>query len=221
MKLDRICLSRSQRPVFEDLSLELAEHRIGLIGANGSGKSSLLRLIKGLLAPDSGAILPSGRAGFVFQNPDHQLLFPTVMEELCFGMREQGVPEATAKAKAHALLARHQMLALEDKATHELSDGQKQLVCIFSVLADGTDILLLDEPCASLDLRTSRMIMDLLPALPQRIIMATHDLSLLPSFHRVIWLDAGRVRMDGSPDQVIAAYCQEHRPPPTSMTGTP
>jgi len=89
MELLRISLKRDQTDVFQSLSLTLPERRIGLIGPNGSGKSSLLKLIKGILTPDAGELRLPNQVGFVFQNPDHQLLFPTVMEELCFGLIEQ------------------------------------------------------------------------------------------------------------------------------------
>ena len=208
MELNRISLTRDQTVVFRDFSLTLNEPRIGLIGANGSGKSSLLRLMKGLLTPDAGEIHAHARVGFVFQNPEHQLLFPTVIEELCFGSIEQGQPESAARQHAMELMVRYGAQSLSAKATHELSDGQKQLVCIFSVLADGADCLLLDEPCASLDHAAKRQVMALLHALPQQVIMATHDVDLLTAFDRVIWLDAGAVRVDGAPAQVITAYLE-------------
>ncbi|MBU3725685.1 MAG: energy-coupling factor ABC transporter ATP-binding protein [Burkholderiaceae bacterium] len=208
MELRCISLTRDQTQVFQDFSLALNEQRIGLIGPNGSGKSSLLRLIKGLLLPRSGEIVSTARFGFVFQNPEHQLLFPTVMEELCFGAIEQGISESLAQEQSMKLLERHGAKALASKATHELSDGQKQLVCIFSVLADGAECLLLDEPCASLDHATKLQVMSLLHSLPQQVIMATHDLDLLTKFDRVIWLDAGTVRSDGAPADVIAAYLE-------------
>ena len=206
MELDRIFLTRDQNRVFNGLSLRLTEHRIGLIGANGSGKSSLLRLIKGLLVPDSGSVSISGSVGFVFQNPEHQLLFPTAMEELCFGLIEQGVLPEQAQQRAHDLLATHGYAHIADCATHELSDGQKQLLCIFSVILDGASTLLLDEPFASLDLKTTRNVMRFIATLPQQLVLATHDLELVNDFDRVIWLDEGVVRSDGPPSQVILAY---------------
>ena len=207
MELDRISLARDQTQVFSGLSLKLSEPRIGLIGPNGSGKSSLLRVIKGLLKPQSGQItgLPN-QVGLVFQNPDHQILFPTVMEELCFGRTERGESPGAAAQAAKALLDQHGMAHLLNKATHELSDGQKQLICIFSVLMDGAQTLLFDEPCASLDRRTSQLVMRVIRGLPQQVIFATHDLSLIEEFDRVIWLESGEVRADGKPAEVIPAY---------------
>jgi biotin transport system ATP-binding protein len=206
MELHDISLTRGDRLIFSGLSLRLPEKRIGLIGPNGSGKSSLLRLLKGLLAPDSGTLLKPERVGFVFQNPDHQLLFPTVLEELCFGRTERGEPPKEATNFAKELLAQHGYSFLAEKATHELSDGQKQLLCILSVLADGADAILFDEPCASLDLATTNAISKLIKSLSQQVVLATHDLRLLQNFERVIWLESGRVKLDAPASQVLPAY---------------
>jgi biotin transport system ATP-binding protein len=207
MELQSISLARDQAPVFDGLSLLLSEPRIGLIGANGAGKSSLLKLLKGLLIPDAGSVRSEPSAlGFVFQNPEHQLLFPTVMEELCFGMIEKGVPKSEAEISARGLLARYHQETLADQAVHELSDGQKQLLCIFSVLVDGAKAILMDEPCASLDHKSTRQVMNIIRQLPQQVIMATHHLKLLESFDRVIWLERGRILADGEPRKIIAEY---------------
>jgi len=207
LNLQGLSLTRDQTPIFSGLSLALSEFRIGLIGANGSGKSSLLKLLKGLLIPDAGAVRSEpSTLGFVFQNPEHQLLFPTVMEELCFGLIEQGISKPEAEKKARSLLNSYHQEVLADKAVHELSDGQKQLLCIFSVLVDGAKTILMDEPCASLDHRSTRQVMNIIQQLPQQIIMATHHLELLEQFDRVIWLDQGKILGDGRAQSVIADY---------------
>lgn len=206
MELVNLSLTRGDRLVFSGLSLNLPEKRIGLIGPNGSGKSSLLRVLKGLLKADSGKVQRPDQVGFVFQNPDHQLLFPTVLEELCFGRIERGETPEHAKSFAKELLAAHGYSLLAEKATHELSDGQKQLLCIFSVLADGADVILFDEPCASLDLATTNAISKLIQNLSQQVVLATHDLRLLKNFERVIWLDHGQVRMDAPAAHVLPSY---------------
>ncbi len=207
--LDAVTLHREGEPVFQDLSLTLGSRRIGLIGDNGSGKSSLLRLIKGLLTPGAGRITAPDSIGFVFQNPEHQLLFPTAMEELCFGLKEQGVSESDAIAQVRTLLSRYEMTEFADHATHALSDGQKQLLCILSVLADGASLLLLDEPCASLDRKTTKQVMHFIKQLPQQVIMASHDLALLEDFDELIWLHQGRVQLQGKPESVIQAYLSQ------------
>ena len=162
--------------------------------------------MKGLLAPDAGTVTGPKAVGFVFQNPDHQLLFPTVMEELCFGLQEQGQSPEQAQVQAMQWLTRYGFEALASKTTHELSDGQKQALCILSVLVDGAQVLLFDEPFASLDRRMRSRLMTLIHQLPQQIIMATHDLDLLHSFDRVVWLEAGEVRLDGPSNEVVPAY---------------
>lgn len=210
VEFDRVSLARAGKPLFEGLSLALSEARIGLVGDNGSGKSTLLRLIAGLIRPESGEVRLSGvgegRPGFLFQNPDHQILFPTVGEEVAFGLIEDGMAAKTANAEAAKLLAAHGCAGWEKRAVHELSEGQKQLVCLIAVLAAQPGLLLLDEPFASLDLPTRYDLRERLSRLEQNIIMASHDIDLLSDFDRVIWLEGGRVRGDGPPKSVLAAY---------------
>lgn len=199
-------------------SLHLAERRIGLIGDNGSGKSTMLRLINGLLLPTRGRVVVGGldtaqhrkhlpaEVGFLFQNPDHQLIFPTVGEEIAFGPVERGLPASAAREKAAALLEQHGCAGWADRNVNELSGGQRQLVCILATLATEPSILLMDEPLASLDLPTRLHLSRRIMTLPQQIVMASHDLELLAQFDRVIWLEAGRVRADGRPSEVLGRY---------------
>ena len=222
-RLDAVRLVRSGRAVFEGLTVALAERRIGLVGDNGSGKSTLLRLLNGLLLPDAGTVevcgletranrraLP-GLAGFVFQNVDHQIIFPTVGEEIAFGPLEQGMGKADARDLAQRLLAAHGCAGWESRAVEELSEGQKQLVCILAALASGPRLLLLDEPFASLDLPTRLFLASRLAALDVQVVMATHDLHLLEAFDRVVWLDQGRIAADGAPGAVLLAYADHAR----------
>lgn len=216
--LNNVSLARGDRQVFSALSLRLNEQRIGLIGANGSGKSSLLRLLNGLLMPDSGEVQIDGRStrqirkllpatiGFVFQNPDHQILFPTVGEEIAFGLTIHGLSRDAAQAETRTLLAQYGCDGWESRAVQELSEGEKQLVCIISAIAPKPHTLLLDECFSSLDLRTRLTLAGTLATMPQRQILATHDLDLLHDFDRVIWLDDGVVRADGLPGATIDLY---------------
>jgi biotin transport system ATP-binding protein len=143
--------------------------------------------------------------GFVFQNPDHQIIFPTVGEEIAFGLIERGETTAQARRAAEDLLTRHGCAGWIDRAIHELSEGQKQLVCILAILATEPTILLLDEPFSSLDLPTRLSLSARLARLPQQILMASHDLDLLLDFDRVLWLENGQVR-DGAPARVLPEY---------------
>lgn len=209
---------RGNRQLLSISALRLDAQRIGVIGDNGSGKSTMLRLINGLLLPSSGRIVVAGfetvrhrkelpaHVGFVFQNPDHQLIFPTVGEEIAFGLTERGMPARQARHQASALLEQHGCSGWIDRNVNELSGGQKQFVCILAVLATEPSILLMDEPFSSLDLPTRLALSRKIMRLPQQIVMASHDLELLAQFDRVIWLDAGRIREDGSPADVLPAY---------------
>lgn len=218
IEFDRVTLHRGSRLVFNGLSLSLTERRIGLLGDNGAGKSSLLRLINGLLLPDAGVVRVDGldtsrsrrdlpaKVGFVFQNPDHQIVFPTVLEEVAFGFRERGLAREVADGRAREALARFDCADWVDAAVHELSDGQKQRLCIIAIVATEPDILVMDEPFSSLDLPTRLDLMDFLMHLPQRLVVASHELDLLQLLDRVIWLSRGAVAGDGSSRATIAAY---------------
>ncbi|MFG1350652.1 energy-coupling factor ABC transporter ATP-binding protein [Xanthobacter autotrophicus] len=218
MVLDRVVLDRGARSVFAGLSLTLSERRIGLVGDNGSGKSTLLRLLNGLLLPDAGTVSVAGldtrkerrrlpaTVGFVFQNVDHQIIFPTVREEIAFGPIAQGRPKAEANAAADLLLARHGCAGWGERAVADLSEGQKQLVCILAALAAGPRILLLDEPFSSLDLTTRLGFAARLAGLDLQVVMASHDLHLFDSFDRVLWLKGGIIAADGAPGEVIPLY---------------
>ncbi|MFG1301271.1 ABC transporter ATP-binding protein [Xanthobacter sp. V3C-3] len=218
VRLAGVEVTRGGRAVFSGLSLTLAERRIGLVGDNGSGKSTLLRLINGLVLPDAGSVtvgdldsrrdrrrLPA-QVGFVFQNVDHQIIFPTVREEVAFGPIAQGVPKAEANAAAERLLARHGCAGWGERAVADLSEGQKQLVCILAALAAGPRVLLLDEPFSALDLSARLAFAARLAALDLQVVMASHDLHLFDGFDRVLWLKGGMVAADGTPGEVIPLY---------------
>ncbi|SHM86485.1 energy-coupling factor ABC transporter ATP-binding protein [Roseibium suaedae] len=216
--LENVGLEMTGHQVLQDISLKLSERRIGIVGLNGSGKSSLIRLLNGLRLPTSGDVRVFGAdtktvqrdlpryVGFVFQNPDHQAIFPTVEEEIAFGLTQLGASKTEAVSGARVFLERHGCAHLGPKPFADLSEGQKQLICILAVLVMKPKLLVLDEPMSSLDGLATRRIQNLIAALDQRIIMISHDLSLLTSYDRVLWMEGGRLRMDGSPQDVLPAY---------------
>ncbi len=209
------------RSILSGLTLHLIEQRIGIIGRNGSGKSTFLRLVAGLIAPTTGTVEVDGHApgtdrkamlsriGILFQNPDHQIIFPTVAEELAFGLRQQGVDKAAASQAVAALLAQHGRSHWAKRAVTALSQGQRHFLCLLAVLAMQPSTILLDEPFAGLDLPTQDRLARQLAALPQRMILITHDPKALAGYDRVIWLEEGRVRADGEAGAVIAAFTAE------------
>lgn len=211
-----VTLKRGARMVLKGLTMTLDAPRIGLIGRNGSGKSTLIRALAGLVAPEAGEIRVCGadvardreaalrHVGLLFQNPDHQIIFPTVIEEVAFGLRQQG--HSDAEDRARDALDRFARLHWADRPVTELSQGQRHLVCLIAVLAMTPDMLLLDEPMAGLDLPTMAGLQGLLARLPQMVIHATHDLELLADYDRVIWVDRGGIAGDGPPQEVLPAY---------------
>ncbi|OYU39941.1 MAG: cobalt ABC transporter [Pseudorhodobacter sp. PARRP1] len=218
--LQNASVTLTGKSILSNLSLTLSERRIGIIGRNGSGKTTLLRLMAGLIAPTTGtvridgldpadrkAILP--RLGILFQNPDHQILFPTVAEELAFGLRQQGKTEAEAKAKVNALLAAENRSHWARALTHTLSQGQRHYLCLLSILLMQPATILLDEPFAGLDIPTQSRLARRLSALPQRLITITHDPATVSGCDRVLWLDQGRIRADGDPETVLPIFTAE------------
>lgn len=206
------------RVILSDLTLTLTEARIGIVGRNGSGKTSLLRLIAGMVAPSSGSVRVDGidpardrktilaRLGILFQNPDHQILMPTVAEELAFGLRQMG--RAEAEGMARAALRAEGRGHWADQPVSTLSHGQKQWLCLMSVLLMNPATILLDEPFAALDLPTEARLTRRLAALPQRLITISHAPAAVAGCDRVIWLEGGRVLADGPAAPVLAAFTE-------------
>lgn len=209
------------RQVLGPLDLTLTERRIGIIGRNGSGKTTLLRLIAGLVAPVSGQVSIDGidpardrraavaRIGILFQNPDHQILFPTVDEELAFGLHQLGHSKPTAAKAVQALLQAEGRADWAGRSTQALSQGQRQYLCLMAVLLMQPATILLDEPFAALDLPMRLRLARRLAALPQRLITISHDPEGLHSCDRLIWLEAGTVAADGPPAAVLPAFLAE------------
>lgn len=209
------------RVILSGLTLQMTEQRIGIIGRNGSGKSTLMRLMAGLIAPTTGSVTIAGidpakdrkamlgLLGILFQNPDHQIIFPTVGEELAFGLRQLGLDKATAAQQARTLLKAHGRAHWEAEPVTALSQGQRHFLCLLSVLAMEPETILLDEPFAGLDLPTQARLSRSLATLPQRLITITHEPAALQTYDRVIWLEAGKIRADGVAAAILPEFTAE------------
>lgn len=213
-----VTLMRGTCKVFDALSLQLNEPRIGLIGDNGAGKSSLFRMLCGLDAPQSGSVRVRGieahqvnakrpgLVGMMFQNPDDQIIFPTVEEELALGLSPTGISRRVAIAKARVFLASRGLAHWCERTIGSLSQGQRQHVCWLALMIASPELLLLDEPFASLDLPGQALLGIDIARASQQVIVSTHLLRHVENFERVIWLDRGQVRADGPGQSVCAAY---------------
>jgi biotin transport system ATP-binding protein len=206
------------RVVLRDVDLRLAERRIGVVGANGSGKSTLARLLNGLVVPSEGSVVVAGldtrrqgaavrrRVGFVFTDPDAQIVMPTVAEDVAFSLRRSGLDRAARAERVAAVLERFGLAGHADHAAHLLSGGQKQLLALAAVLVTEPEVLVCDEPTTLLDARNARRVAQLIADLPQQVVLVTHHLEQLDGFDRVLVVDAGRVVADGAPAGALAAY---------------
>ena len=209
------------RVILSDVSTRLDAPRTGIVGQNGSGKTTLARLLAGLVAPTSGRVTLAGidpakdrkaaigQIGLLFQNPDHQILFPTVTEELEFGLRQLGQTRAQAATGAVDILARFGRAHWAKLPVHTLSQGQRHLLCLLAVLAMKPAVLVLDEPFSGLDIPTQRQLTRILASLPQRVVTITHDPQMLVGYDRVLWLDQGRIRAEGASAPILAAFTAE------------
>lgn len=206
------------RAVLQDVTVTLTEHRIGIIGANGSGKSTFARLLNGLVIPDEGTVRVDGRdvradprgvrrlVGFCFTDPDSQIVMPTVAEDVAFGLRRRGLSRAAAHRRAADALAALGLTGRGDQPAHTLSGGEKQLLAMASVLVTEPRLLVMDEPTTLLDLRNALAVRAVVAGLEQQVVLLTHHLDLLDGFDRVLVFDGGRVVADAPPSEAIARY---------------
>ncbi|OWU83097.1 cobalt ABC transporter ATP-binding protein [Oceanicola sp. 22II-s10i] len=201
--------------ILSGLTLDLSERRIGIVGRNGSGKSTFARLLNGLERPSAGQVLLDGdpeprglrrHVGFVFQNPDNQIVYPNVGEDLEFGLKNLRLPPEERRDRIATLLDTLQLSHLRDRLTHTLSGGEKQLIALAGVLVMRPDWIVLDEPTTLLDLWNTRRFMRVLDGLEQRIVMVSHHLDLMQGLDRVLHIADGTVADDGPPAGVIAGY---------------
>ena len=227
IQLENVCFSYPDgRAVLDSMQFEIGQgEKLGLIGPNGSGKTTFLHIIMGLLRASSGTVRIFGKPmeteqdfrdvrqkmGFLFQNADDQLFSPTVLEDVAFGPLNLGKKPEEAREMSLETLKALNLESFEDRVTHRLSGGEKKLVALATVLVMKPDVLLLDEPTTGLDEDTSVRIIDILNSLDISYMIVSHEYDFLARTTRDVYsMQGGKIGYNGSSDNLHSHY---HRHP--------
>ena len=215
------------RPVLRDLSFSIADgESVGLIGANGAGKSTVMKLLLGLLTGE-GKILVDGievrkdtlsqirrKLGFVLQNSDNQMFMPTVYEDMIFAPLNYGLTREQAEQRVDRVLAELGLKELKHRHNHRISGGEKRMAAIATILAMEPEAVLMDEPSSALDPYNRRIVIHTIRSLPQTKLITSHALDMiLDTCSRVILLSDGRIAADGPAEEILRdkALLEAHR----------
>ena len=212
-----VSFAYGKTPVVENLSFAIKKgETVGLIGANGAGKSTIMKLMLGLLS-GSGEILVDGlevnkgnlsrirrKIGFVLQDSDNQMFMPTVYEDMIFGPRNYGLSKEEADKKVDAVLEQLGLQALKHRHNHKISGGEKRMAAIATILAMEPEMILMDEPSTALDPVNRRTVINTINRLPQTKLIASHDLDMiLDTCQRVVLLSHGSIVADGDAEAIL------------------
>lgn len=210
---------QQETTILEGITLELTQARTAVLGLNGSGKSTVLRLFNGLMTPSDGSVTVHGidvvqqrkaarrAVGFVFTDPLAQLLMPTALEDVELSLRDVEAHATQRRERAQDLLVAAGLADRMHHSVYDLSGGQRQLAALTAVLAVEPSVLVLDEPTTLLDLRNRARLMERLADLPQQLVYATHDLELAATAQQVVVIHGGQVFASGGPE-LVADYHQ-------------
>ncbi len=215
-------------PALRGLSLDIEQgERVVLLGANGSGKSTLLRILDALYFPSAGSVNFHGeplaperlqgedfalsfrrRVALVFQNPDVQLFNPTVFEEVAYGPLQLQLPREEIVRRVEETLAFMGISHLKERPPYRLSGGEKKRVALASVLVLDPDVLLLDEPTATLDPKSQSQVVDLIQqwkGTAKTVVTATHQLEIVEDIaDRIVVIEAGKIIATGTPREILS-----------------
>ena len=204
-------------PVLDNLSFHIRKgETVGLIGANGAGKSTIMKLMLGLL-PAQGEILVDGmpvtkqnlppirqKIGFVLQDSDNQMFMPTVYEDMIFGPRNYGLTREEADARVDRVLKELGLESLKYRHNHKISGGEKRMAAIATILAMEPEMIVMDEPSTALDPVNRRRVISTINSRKETKLIASHDLDMiLDTCQRVILLNHGRIVADGEAETIL------------------
>ena len=205
-------------PVLKDLSFRIdTGEAVGLIGANGAGKSTVMKLLLGLLEGE-GKILVDGtevrrdtlpeirrKLGFVLQNSDNQMFMPTVYEDMMFAPLNYMLSRREAEARVDAVLKRLHLEDLKHRYNHKISGGEKRMAAIATILAMDPEVILMDEPTSALDPYNRRIVINTIRELGQTKLITSHDLDMiLETCDRVILISNGKIVADGPAEEILS-----------------
>lgn len=204
-------------PVIENLSFRIETgEAVGLIGANGAGKSTVMKLLLGLVFGEGGIFVDGievsrknlaairKKLGFVLQNSDNQMFMPTVYEDMIFAPLNYGLSREEAERKVDGVLEKLGLQDLKYRHNHKISGGEKRMAAIATILAMEPETILMDEPTSALDPFNRRIVINTIRELPQTKIITSHDLDMIAdTCSRVILLSGGKLAADGSADEIL------------------
>lgn len=217
IEFQNVSFSYGDVPVVENLSFTIQKgETVGLIGANGAGKSTIMKLMLGLLS-GSGEIQVDGlpvcrdnlaeirkKIGFVLQDSDNQMFMPTVYEDMIFGPRNYGLSKEETERRVDAVLNRLGLTGLKHRHNHKISGGEKRMAAIATILTMEPETILMDEPSTALDPVNRRTVINTINTLPQTKLIASHDLDMiLDTCQRVILLSRGKIVADGPAEHIL------------------
>ena len=204
--------------ILKDMSFHIEKgESVGLIGANGAGKSTMLKVLLGLL-PHEGDVLVNGTAlckeslpeirktlGFVLQNSENQMFMPTVYDDMMFGLLNYGMSKADAEHRVDGVLEQLGLSSLKNKYNHKISGGEKRMAAIATVLAMEPEVIIMDEPSVSLDPYNRRAVINVINSLSQTKIIASHDLDMvLETCRRVILISDGKIVASADAQKILS-----------------
>ena len=221
ISLNNVSYCVDNKTLLNDVSVHTNAKRIGVVGRNGSGKSTLARVLCGLTEVSSGSVRINqvdvardrkraiNTVGMLFQNPDHQVIFPTVEEELAFGLQQQGSSQQNVHDDVKQILEKFNVSHWLEKSINTLSQGQRHLVCLMAVLLMRPKLIILDEPYAGLDIPTISQLNRFLEDVDATIVHITHQVELIKNYEMVWWMDEGHLIASDKPNVVLPLFLEK------------